>query len=296
MDRDRNGLPALEGVELLADPRRALPEPHPFVPDDRREGSLEVGFGVPTRVDDRVLVGRHGRRRQHVRRGCERDVETGGDRAECVGGLDRVGGAVLERSLEELDVPVPTVPGFGQVRGDRGEGCLTVGVLPRRVPEWRRHLVEAGRQEMSREHPGPLVAGGHPHGSLHDGHATHDDRLVRLIHLDRVALRTRCSMGPSRRKENLPDSSSLAIRASSSSATPSPTPARRKPVPSSTTADASKPDPASSTRSHRLPPRSSASSTARDPSGSCWPSTRRAGRNSARSVDDTLPSRPVIRR
>ena len=77
-------------------------------------------------------------------------------------------GSVIERALEQLDVPVPSVPCPGEVRRDRSDRRDAVGVLPSRVPERRRHLLETRGHEMGGEHHGPLVARSRPDEPLHE--------------------------------------------------------------------------------------------------------------------------------
>ncbi len=112
-------------------------------------------------------------------------MEASGHRAELGGRPERVHRSVLDRALQEVDVPVPSVPRIGEVGGDRDERGDTVGVVPAGVAEGGRHLVEPGGDEVGRQHHRSFVAGHRVHQPFHDGRVTDDDRVVRLIHLDR---------------------------------------------------------------------------------------------------------------
>ena len=188
MDRDRRRRTEGELAKLVTD--RSLPavQSRSFVAVDRRERAVEIVPGAPPPRRDGVLGSSRARRREHLGGRRERDVEPGRQGAEHGGRLDRIDRAVIERALEELGVPVPSVPCPGEVRHDRSDRRDVARAVPTHGAERRRHLQKPRGHEMGGKHHGPIVARSRPHEALHERLPTHHDRLVRLIRLDRSLL------------------------------------------------------------------------------------------------------------
>ena len=293
VDRDRDGLPCSGGRRAPRAIRAALSLSHmPSSPTIDERAASRSASAVRRASTTACSSAAIGRRRQHVRRGRERDVETGGDLAECGGRLDRVGGADRRAIARGARRTSPSRLGLrGGTVGDRDEGRHAVGMLPRSVPERRRHLVEAGRQEMSREHAGPLVAGRrstriasrrpcHPRRSTRSTGPPRSVALPPKARWGRAAgRRTSPTHPPSRSGRAAPRRRRLRLRPGGSSSRP-----RQPPTPASRST-------ASSKRSQRPRPRSSASS--KPTSERFLPAYRPAGRQELGRIRRSHPALDV---